>query len=145
MSELHRRRGRDDGSAPVIETVVFMPVLMLVLVAVAGLSILGRARIDADDASAAAARAASLARTVAGATAAAKAEAARDLGAGGRSCGRRDVVVDTAGFRPGGMVKVTVTCHADLSSLPGIDWLPVQTTLTSSSLSPLDVFREITR
>ena len=139
-----QRRDLEAGNATV-ETAVMIPVLSLILVAAAGFGVLERARLDVDDASAAAGRAASLARTASGASAAAKAEVDRDLGDGGMPCRHRDVVVDVSGFRPGGMVKVSVTCHADLSSLPGIGWLPIRTAKESTSLSPVDLFREAGR
>ncbi|MEY9858533.1 hypothetical protein ABH935_004148 [Catenulispora sp. GAS73] len=141
MPELRNARDRDAGSGTV-ETIVLIPVLMLVLLVAAGLGVLERARLAADDASAAAARAASLARTATTAREAARAEADRDLGAGGMPCRRRDVVLDVSGFRPGGTVKVSVSCHADLSLLPGVGWLPIQTVEQSTSVSPVDVFRE---
>ena len=141
MPEQRNARDRDIGSAT-IETIVLIPVLILILLVAAGLGVLERARLAADDASAAAARAASLARTATAAQAAAQDQVDRDLGAGGMSCRRRNVVVDVTGFRPGGMVKVSVACHADLSALPGVGWLPVQTVMQSTSVSPVDVFRE---
>jgi hypothetical protein len=136
------RRRPDDGSVAV-ETVVLVPLLMLLLLAAVGLGRLEYARMQVDDASAAAARAASLARSADGARAAALTELDRDIGAGGTSCRHREVSVDVSGFRPGGMVKVSVQCHVDLSNLAGVGSLPLPTTLGSTSVSPVDVFREV--
>lgn len=138
----HRRS--DEGSIAV-ETVVLVPLLMLLLLAAIGLGRLEYARLQVDDASAAAARAASLARSPETAQAAAQAELDRDVRAGGTSCRRRQVTVDVSEFRPGGTVKVTVTCHVDLSDLAGVGSLPLPATLGSTSVSPVDVFREATR
>jgi hypothetical protein len=138
-------RDRPDEGSVAVETVVLVPLLMLLLLAAVGLGRLEYARMQVDDASAAAARAASLARSANGARAAAQAELNRDIGAGGASCRHREVSVDVSGFRPGGMVKVSVLCHVDLSDLAGVGSLPLPTTLGSTSVSPVDVFREVDR
>jgi len=52
------------------------------------------------------------------------------------------VVVDTAVFRPGGVVRVSVTCQADLGDLAGVGFLPFGTSITKSSTSPIDRYRQ---
>ncbi|WP_228559457.1 hypothetical protein [Catenulispora pinisilvae] len=47
--------------------------------------------------------------------------------------------VDTATFKPGGVVRVTISCHISLEDLTGL--LPGTQTLTASSVSPVDPFR----
>src|SRR5437660_815081 len=68
------------------------------------------------------ARAASLQRTVAGAYGAARKVATDTLPQGGATCRSMNVEVDTAAFRPGGLVAVTVRCDVSLGDL---SWLPL--------------------
>ncbi|MBS2545491.1 pilus assembly protein [Catenulispora sp. NL8] len=141
---LPRRRrlgGADDGFA-VLETVIVTPILILVLLVAVAAGRLESARLDVDTAAGAAARAASLARSPAAAAAAAGAEAARSLSAAGVSCPHPRVGVDTSAFRPGGVVRVTVTCRAELGDLVGMGFLPLDTGITKSSASPIDRYRQ---
>jgi hypothetical protein len=48
---------------------------------------------------------------------------------------------DLAAFRPGGQVRVSVRCTATLSSV-AMRGLPQTVTLTATSISPLDTYRE---
>ena len=54
----------------------------------------------------------------------------------------RLVDVDTAAFRPGGQVEVTVHCTVELSRL-ALAGLPGSVTLASSSRSPLETYRDL--
>jgi hypothetical protein len=45
-------------------------------------------------------------------------------------------------FYPGGYVQVTVTCQVDLSDV-GIPGMPGTTTISSSSIAPIDPYRSI--
>jgi len=48
--------------------------------------------------------------------------------------------VDTAQFRPGGQVGVTVTCASDLSGL-ALSGLPGTKTLQADATAPLEQYR----
>jgi hypothetical protein len=141
-----RRRpngGPDDGLA-VVETVLLTPVLIAVFLAAIFVGRLESSRLDVDSAAASAARSASLARSPAAAVTAARAEAARSLASTGVACPQPKVAVDTSAFRPGGVVRVVLTCHADLGDLAGVGFLPIDTAITKSSASPVDRYRQAT-
>ena len=48
--------------------------------------------------------------------------------------------MDTADFRPGGHVRVSVACTADLSGL-GLSGLPGSKTLHAEAAAPLEQYR----
>ena len=139
-----RRCGEADGGFATFETVIVTPILVLVLLVAVAAGRLESARLDVDTAASAAARAASLARGPAEAAMVAKTEAARSLTTAGVSCPHPQTVIDTAAFRPGGLVKVTVTCRADLGDLAGVGLLPLRTSIIKSSTSPIDRYRQAT-
>ena len=136
-----RRCGPDDGTA-VVETVICIPLLVFVLLVAVTVGRYESARLHVDTAASAAARAASLARSPAGAQAAADAEARRSLADAGVACPTPQVAVDTSGFRPGGVVKVAVSCRSDIGDLAGMGFLPVNTAITKSSAAPVDRYRQ---
>ena len=141
-----RRRncgGPDDGSA-VVETVVLTPILIVVLLAAVMAGRFESARLHVDTAASNAARAASLARSPSAAQAAASAEARRSLADAGVACPSPRVTVDTARFRPGGVVKVSLTCHVDVGDLAGMGFLPLDTAISKTSVAPVDLYRQAT-
>jgi Flp pilus assembly protein TadG len=135
-------RRADDGFAAV-ETVIVASLLMAVFLMAIGAGRLESARLDVDTAASTAARAASLARSPAGARTAAQAEAKRSLASAGVACPHPQIAVDTAAFRPGGLVKVSVTCRAFLGDLVGMGFLPVGAGITQTSASPIDRYRQV--
>ena len=135
-------RARDEGSA-VVETVLLVPVLVIVLLFAVMVGRLESARLHVDTAASSAARSASLARSPAAARAAALAEAGRSLASAGVACPHRSVSVDTTAFRTGGEVRVTLTCHADLGDLAGLGFVPMNVGITRTSISPVDRYRSI--
>lgn len=137
MSLHESDRGRPDrGSAPV-ELVMVAPALMLITGLVIGFGRIEQANLSATGTAAAAARAASLARTPAAAESAARAMAETDR----RSCPSPSVTVDTAAFRTGGVVTVTVVCRPSLADLTAIG-LPGHIRLASTMASGIDQWRE---
>ncbi|MGW1285125.1 hypothetical protein ACWD4N_15750, partial [Streptomyces sp. NPDC002586] len=84
----------------------------------------------------AAARAASLARTAEQARADAEAAARSSLSGAGSSCTGPRINPALGTFAPGGMVRVSVTCHAALD-VPGIRSMDI----TASSASVVDQYR----
>jgi len=133
------RRRRCRGSIA-LELALLTPVFLalLDLVVVGGRLTESQSRVD--DAAHSAARAASLQRTVDGATAAARSVVADSLSQQGTSCETFSVTVDSSGFRPGGMASVTVSCSV---ALDGLSWLPLPgtRTVTGRSVSAVDVYQ----
>ena len=131
-------RHPDRGSVSV-EIALSVPLVLLLLFLLSATVHLGRAAIDVNAAAAAGARAASLTRTPAAATTAARDTATADLA--GR-CAALVVTVDTTGFRRGGAVTVTVACTVTTRGLTGID-VPGSVTTQATSTSPLDMYRTV--
>jgi Flp pilus assembly protein TadG len=129
-------RDRDEGSA-VAEMVIITPVLVILALAMVALGRLVQARLDVDDAAKQAARAASLTRTPYAAQWTATTTGDAALGGVSPACATKSVHVDTAEFRPGGTVTVTVTCTV---SMAGLSLVPIggHESISSSFTEPLD-------
>ena len=135
MSRRHRGRG-----AVSLELVLVAPVFLLLLdLAVFG-GRLSESQARVDDAAHAAARAASLQRSIGAATTAADATVADTLGDRDASCQTYRVNLDKSAFRAGGTVAVSVQCDIHLSDL---NWLPLPGTRSVSGtfVSPVDTYR----
>ncbi len=130
-------RGSREEGAVTIEVILATPLLILFLLVVVALGQVVTSNIALDGATAAAARAASIATTRQGARAAAQESASSATGLG---CASLHVATDTSDFVAGGSVEVTLTCSVDLSAFGGLH-LPASATLTSSSSQPLDIYR----
>ena len=119
-----------------IEVVILVPVLLLItMVAVAGGRIVS-AQGMVEAASRDAARAASMERSVGAANTAANQSLSRaDTANANCSAG-----VDVGGFRRGGTVRVSVSCHVKLSDL-GLIFLPGTTVVRAESSAPVDQWR----
>ena len=136
---LHRRTDRGSMS---VELVVLTPVLVGCILAIAAGARFVEAADQVDAAAAVAARAASLEGNAASAGAAGRSAAQRSLAERGRSCVHLTVDVDPGAFEAGGVVRVTVTCRADLSDLTGFG-LPGSRSFTATSVVPLEAHRVI--
>src|SRR5437764_2959654 len=132
---LDRLRG-DHGSIAV-EIALAVPLMVLLLFLLTAAVHLGRAAIDVNSAAAAAARAASLARTGPAATTAARNAATADLAG---QCASLSVSVDTSAFHRGGAVTVAVACTVTTHGLTGIS-IPGPVTTRAASTSPIDLYR----
>ena len=95
------RLKREETGSVVAELVLLTPLLILVLLFVVALGRLAGARIDVDGAAAQAARAASIARDPATASAMATQTATAALGSDNVTCAQLSVSTDTAQFQPG--------------------------------------------
>jgi Flp pilus assembly protein TadG len=138
-----QRRGRvrrDESGSVTAELVLLTPLLILLLLFVVALGRLAGARLDVDGAAAQAARAASIARDPATATAMAQQTATAALGSDDVSCAQLHVSTDTTQFTPGGSVAVTVTCSVSLSDLSGLR-LPASESLSSRFVAVIDQYR----
>ncbi len=140
-----RRRvpGGDRGSAA-IELAIVTPVVIVMLLVVVALGRFSHSRLLVEQASAAAARSASLTSSPFQASTAARQVAAATLANGGLSCAGIQVSVDSGSFHAGGEVAVTVTCTADLSDL-AVAGVPGSVSLTATSRSPLETYRQLSR
>ena len=142
----HARRALrpgDEGST-VVEVVVLAPALALLIGLIIAGGRLAVAHQAVESSAAAAARAASITRTQAGAEDAAHDAAVASLDAQNLTCRATTITLDVAGFAaPVGTpasVSATVTCQVDLAdTVPG---LPGTLTVTSTMASPIDTYRE---
>lgn len=128
---------RDEGSIAV-EVVLVAPLLIVLLVLVAGLGRIAHTRGQVDGAAADAARSASQQRTAPAAQKAGE-DAARSY-LGENSCRRLDVHIDGARLRPGGSVTATVRCEASLAGF-GLAGLPGSRAFTATAIAPIDTYR----
>ena len=129
-----------DGGSITVELVLLAPLLFAFFCFVIGLGRLDEAHGQLVGAARDAARAASDTRSPADAIAAATSTAQADLTGAGLTCRHADVHVDTAGFTPGGIVTVTVSCTADLADVT-VSGVPGAKTLTAHASAPLDRYR----
>ena len=133
---------RDERGAMAIEVVVMTPVLVGAIMLIAAGAEYVDARGQVNHAAYAAARAASLTTNQERAVAAGRAAAETAMRQRGRACSQLDVGIDAGDFNPGGTVRATVTCTADLSELAGFG-LPGSRTFTYTAAVPLEQHRSI--
>ncbi len=131
---------RDEAGSMSIEMVLLTPALVAAILAVAVGARFVDARGCTQDAAFAAARAASLTSTQQAAVTAGRQAATHAFASRGQSCTRLTVHVSAGAFHPGGDVRVTVTCLADLSDLSGFG-LPGSRTFSSTAVVPIDAHR----
>lgn len=138
-----RGRGGERGSVT-LELAVLAPILLTFLCLIVAGGRVALAGGSVQSAAADAARQASLARTPAGAQAAAVASARATLAAEGLACSSLSVSVDTAGFAaPLGQpvqIRAHVACVVTLADLlvPG---MPGRHRMETTATSPLDPYR----
>jgi Flp pilus assembly protein TadG len=137
-----RRLGGDRGSATVEYAVFVLPMCVLAVMLVLVCFRVAGARMDLTSTAAAAARAASLARSPQAATDAANQAATTNLAGHGLTCAPMTVTVDTTNFRPGGQVAVTITCTAHTGDLVGAR-LPGQISGSATAYAVIDTWREV--
>lgn len=130
-----------DRGSNTLSMVVMAPVIVVVLLIVVAFGRYAYSRQLVEQASAAAARAASLATSAGQAQQRAESVAASSLSDAGVSCSGTSVSV-VADFVPGGKVTVTVSCTADLSDL-AMAGVPGSTTVESTSSSIIETYRQV--
>jgi Flp pilus assembly protein TadG len=123
-----------------LEIVLAFPIFLLFLALFVGAHRYTQSRQLLQEASAASARAASLAFTPAQARTDAHQIAADILDQAGLTCTGLHVSTDVTRFTAGGQVTVSVRCTATLATLTHTG-LPQTVTLTSTSTAPLDPYR----
>ena len=137
------RQLRGDRASGTVEYAVFvLPMCVLAVVFILVCFRVAGARMDLASTAAAAARAASLARSPQSAIDAANQAAATDLAGHNLTCSPLSVAVDTGNFRPGGQVAVTITCTAHTGDLVGAR-LPGQISGTATAYAVIDTWREV--
>ena len=132
-------QSRERGSAAA-ELVLVTPFLFLLLLFAVAAGRLVNARLDVDSAAQQAARAASLARTPAAASAQARQVAQAALAGQSVSCDPAVTTPDTGDFVPGGEVTVQVTCTVRLSDLSLLHIAGTET-ITATFTAPIDTYR----
>jgi Flp pilus assembly protein TadG len=135
------RNGDGDRGSSTAELVILTPVVIVVLLLVVALGRYAHGKQLVEQAASAAARAASMSATAVQARDRGAAAAAAALGDAGVSCASMNTAVDAADFRPGGTVRVTLTCTADLSGL-ALAGVPGSVTLTATGRAPLETYRQ---
>lgn len=126
-----------------LELAILTPLLVAFMMLMVGLGRIVEAQSQVDGAAHDAARAASIARTRAGAEAAAR--EAVDAVMGGRKLwcqGGPRTDVDLSDWRRGGQVTVSVSCDADLGGLSLVG-LAASKTLTGRATAPIDTLRRL--
>jgi Flp pilus assembly protein TadG len=135
-----RRLRRDESGSVTVELVLLTPLLLLMLLFVVALGRTVTARLEVDGAAAQAARAASIARDPATATAMAQQTATAALGSDHVTCANLTVTTNTGQFAPGGQVTVRVACTVNLADLTGLR-LPASQSISSTASSVIDTYR----
>lgn len=134
MNQQQERPVRDEGSSAV-ETVLVLPIpILLLLFAVVVTRLIG-ADIDLTQAAYHAARDASLQRSTSAAVTAAQSTATASL----TYCASTNVDVDLGNFTPGDTVTVTITCDVPILDVPGFD--DTSQTLTATGSARIDTWR----
>jgi Flp pilus assembly protein TadG len=132
---------RADQGSVAAEVTIAAPFLVMLLVFVGVVIHRGvDARLRVEDAAHQAARAASIERTSATATAAAQSTATSALSSAGVTCVSLTVDAATGGMRPGGTVSVTVSCAVDFGDAL-ILGVPGEKRLSATAVEPIDTWR----
>jgi Flp pilus assembly protein TadG len=125
-----------------IEVVVLTPLLVAAIMVIAAGGRYVDARGQVNGAAYAAARAASLTRNQEAAVQAGTQAAEQSMSRRGLACANLAVSVDAADFNPGGDVRATVTCVADLSDVVGVGGIPGSKTFVFTAVVPLEEHRD---
>lgn len=131
---------RDERGAMAIEAVILTPVLVAAIMLIAAGARYVDARGQTNHAAYAAARAASLTTNQEAAVQAGRKAAEDSMAERGRACSDLEVDIDAGDFNPGGNVRATVSCTADLSNL-GVP-MPGTKTFTFTAVVPLEEHRD---
>lgn len=132
----------DRGSVTVEMAVLVLPLAAIMAIFAIFCFRLAGTRLDMNASAAAAARAASMARTPQAAADAATQAAAADLAEHTSTCNPLTVTVDTSDFHRGGQVAVTVTCRMSTAGLTGLG-LPGNLTGSSTAHAIIDSHRQV--
>jgi Flp pilus assembly protein TadG len=147
MTRARRRhlvdRDVEAGAFAALELAILLPFVIVMLLLVVAFGRVERGRELIDQASASAARAASLSTSPGAARTAAITAATQTLTNSGLSCAGMQIDVDTSAFHPGGQVTAHLSCTADLAGLT-LSGVPGHVRLKSTATSPLEPYRQLT-
>ncbi|MGN6574974.1 MAG: TadE/TadG family type IV pilus assembly protein [Nocardioides sp.] len=125
-----------------IEVVILTPLLVAAIMVIAAGGRYVDARGQVNSSAYAAARAASLTTNQEAAVQAGTQAAEQSMDRRGLACASLTVNVDAADFNPGGDVRATVTCVADLSDVVGLGKIPGSKTFSFTAVVPLEEHRD---
>jgi Flp pilus assembly protein TadG len=131
---------QDSRGSAAVELVLVAPLLVALLLFVAGLGRMASTRGQVEGAAREAARAASLERSARASAAAGEAAARAALGDQQITCAELVVDVDVSAYQPGGKVTARVECTAHLADL-GIAGFPGHRTFRATSIAPIETWR----
>lgn len=131
-----RARACGEEGSSALEMVVVVPVLVAIIM----LTIAGGRYVSAEGAAQAAARDAARAASLERTEPAARNAASASLSAAQSAAMTCTGFTSTSDFRPGGTVRVSVTCRVALSDL-GIGFLPGTAEISAQAVSPIDSLR----
>ena len=135
-----RRSAGLNGASAAIELVLMAPVLMVILLFVVGLGRMAHARQQIESVAADSARAASLERNTSQSAARGEVrrpEVARQAGVSCTEPARQRGLCD---YQPGGQVRVTVSCQAQLADV-ALAGFPGSRVFTATSTVPIETYR----
>jgi Flp pilus assembly protein TadG len=133
---------RNERGAMAIEVAIVTPALVGAIMLIATGARYVDARGQVNQAAYAAARAASLTTNGEAAMQAGVKAAENSMADRGHACSHMIVNIDAGHFAPGGSVRATVTCRADLSDLVGFG-LPGSKTFSFTAVVPLEEHRSL--
>lgn len=138
-----RRSGegsRDERGTAAVELTLIAPALLVILLFVVGLARMANASQQVESVAADVARAVSLHRGEGASGSVAREAARRSLGQAGLSCASLSVSVDAQDYRPGGAVRVAVSCTASLADV-AMAGFPGQRQFDATSTVPIESYR----
>jgi Flp pilus assembly protein TadG len=130
----------DQRGEVAVEAILITPVLVGLILVLAGAARIIDAKNQVASTAHIAARAASLTTSAEDAATAGKLAAQAALEERGRACADLDVHIDATDFQPGGFIKATVTCVADLSDVVGFGF-PGTKTFSDEAVVPVETHR----
>ena len=134
------RRRRDERGTAAVELVLLAPALVVILLFVVGLARMAHASQQVESVAADAARAASLERNTGAAGSVAQQAARSSLDKAGLSCAPMSVNANVGSYQPGGSVRVTVSCTAQLRDV-AMAGFPGTRQFTATSVVPIETYR----
>jgi Flp pilus assembly protein TadG len=133
-------RAQADRGSSTLELALLSPLLISLVLLVVLCGRLVSAQLDIDAAAHAAARAASLDRTVTQATLDARHDAIATLADRHTTCRQPSITIAADDLQPGGTVTVTLSCSVPLADLALLA-VPGTRRVTATGTSPIDVWR----
>ncbi|WP_194896871.1 TadE family protein [Catenulispora pinisilvae] len=138
---LRRLRACPEQGSASLELILVTPLFIMFLLMVVAAGRLVDTKIQVDQATHAAARAASLSLTPGAADTAAQDAAAQALSGAGITCTPMNVNTTVTDTTPGGTARVTLSCTVALGDVSGLGVFPGHETISASFSSVIDTYR----